>query len=132
MARYAIIEQDGTVQNVCEWDGVTQWEPPEATVVLLLNANDGAETGGHYDGQTFTPAPRSEPEPENEELSEQLGAIALALKSVPGVTDALQAAGINVKVDADGKPTGVEITDKAVVDVPVDVPVDAPGLEGEV
>lgn len=29
MARYAVIDENGVVQNVIEWDGIAQWEPPK-------------------------------------------------------------------------------------------------------
>ena len=29
MARYAVIDEKNVVQNVIEWDGVTQWKPPK-------------------------------------------------------------------------------------------------------
>jgi hypothetical protein len=30
---YVIIAPDGTVDNVCLWDGVTPWSPPEGYTV---------------------------------------------------------------------------------------------------
>ena len=33
MARYAVVDESGVVQNVIEWDGVAQWKPPEGCTV---------------------------------------------------------------------------------------------------
>lgn len=34
LENYVIIAPDGTVDNVCVWDGVTPWTPPEGYMVL--------------------------------------------------------------------------------------------------
>lgn len=37
MAQYLVIDSDGLVQNVVEWDGVSPWQPaPGCTVELLV------------------------------------------------------------------------------------------------
>ncbi len=33
MARYAVINDKGVVENVIEWDGVQNWRPPEGHTV---------------------------------------------------------------------------------------------------
>lgn len=33
MGRYAVINSDGVVENVVEWDGVAPWQPPEGCTV---------------------------------------------------------------------------------------------------
>jgi hypothetical protein len=56
--RWAVIrDSDGTVENVCAWDGVTPWQPPAGRSVRL--ADEKAEPGGKWtatDGYT-RPAP---------------------------------------------------------------------------
>ena len=57
---YAIIE-NGIVQNVVEWDGISQWVPPDGTTLVLIP--DGVHTGigaTYSDGQ-FGPTPISPP-----------------------------------------------------------------------
>lgn len=53
--RYAIIvSETGLVENVCEWDGVSEWTPAEGHVAV---ASDEAGPGWIYDAesQTFSP-----------------------------------------------------------------------------
>jgi len=40
MARYAILDKDNVILNVCEWDGETKWEPPKGTKVVLCSDTD--------------------------------------------------------------------------------------------
>ena len=55
MDRYAIV-RDGVVENVSDWDGVTDWSPPEGTIAVL--DKDGVmHIGGNWNGSVFTPAP---------------------------------------------------------------------------
>jgi len=57
--RYAVIN-NGTVDNVIEWDGQTEWTAPEGSTVL--EAPEEVGVGYTYDGTTFT-APEPAPEP---------------------------------------------------------------------
>jgi len=55
MANYAIIK-DNKVINTCVWDGVTEWQPPEGSEVVVLPENVGI--GYEYNnGQFIAPAP---------------------------------------------------------------------------
>ena len=52
MTSYAIIvTATGEVVNLCEWDGVTSWAPPEGHEARL--ADDDAQMGGTWDGSKF-------------------------------------------------------------------------------
>lgn len=33
MARYAVLDKDGLVVNVIEWDGLAKWSPPDGCTV---------------------------------------------------------------------------------------------------
>jgi hypothetical protein len=61
VARYALVRQvDGLVLNVAEWDGLSPWTPPTGTVVIQ---SDLAQTGGTWDGTTFSAPPPPPPDP---------------------------------------------------------------------
>jgi len=51
---YAIIDSTNIVINVCLWDGVTPWQPPEGCIAVQ---SDTAQIGWIYDPSTgtFTP-----------------------------------------------------------------------------
>lgn len=66
--RYAILgEPDAAgvkpVLNVIEWDGESEWSPPEGATVVRDDALE-SEPRGTYDGSTFTKPPSSPPQPE--------------------------------------------------------------------
>lgn len=65
MAKYAIIK-DEKVINVCVWDGVSEWQPPEGTQAVKLDAEQLADEGYSYINGTFIapppPAPMEQPE----------------------------------------------------------------------
>ncbi len=44
--RYAVINNDGIVVNVIEWDGKTQWSPPSGCFVIQ---NDYCDINDFYD-----------------------------------------------------------------------------------
>ena len=47
MARHAIINSEGQVVNVIEWDGSTQWTPPEGYTVIESEIADACDTFCH-------------------------------------------------------------------------------------
>lgn len=53
MAIYAIVDANGKVINCIEWDGVSKWQTPSNTKLIL---NQDASIGDLYDfnTQTFT------------------------------------------------------------------------------
>ena len=56
--RYAVINQNDTVENVILWDGVTEFDPGEG---YQLVPDDGtAEINGQYAGGVFMPAQGAE------------------------------------------------------------------------
>jgi hypothetical protein len=60
MDRYAIINEDGVVTNICNWDGVTPWSPPEGSIAIKSNE---AEINDTYKDGVFThPEPVAVPE----------------------------------------------------------------------
>lgn len=52
--RYALIDADGVVQNVCLWDGNTAWTPPDGCSAVALSDDDHVGRGDTYDGAGFT------------------------------------------------------------------------------
>jgi hypothetical protein len=60
MAIYAIIE-NGTVINVVEWDGVSNWSPPSGATALLPPDGTQFGVGYTYDGQQFVAPPPPPP-----------------------------------------------------------------------
>ena len=58
--RYIIIDADGLIINACEWDGVTEWAPPEGCTAVELEA--GSSGDSYIDG-VVVPAPTPEPVP---------------------------------------------------------------------
>ncbi len=65
MSNYAIIKS-GTVVNIVEWDGVTEWEPGEGVSAIKVKNGVSVEIGYTYDGSKFIAPP--EPEPTHDEL----------------------------------------------------------------
>ena len=121
MDRYAIVDDTGAVLNVTIWDGVTEWEPPASTTVVLVQPGDIAEPGGTYADGVFTRAPVPEPPATEEEQEQLLAVITNALLTVPEVQQALTTAGVVVEVDEKGNPIGVKVpvadeTGEVVVD----------------
>jgi hypothetical protein len=57
--RYAMIDETGIVQNVCAWDGVTEFNPPGLTLVQ----SDTAQVWDTYADGVFSPGqpPPSDP-----------------------------------------------------------------------
>lgn len=56
--RYAIVDEDGLVINVVEWDGNDdEWNPPEDHIAVSCTGIAGVGPGATFNGTTFTPAP---------------------------------------------------------------------------
>jgi hypothetical protein len=53
MARHAIIVS-GVVENVIEWDGKAEWQPPVGSTVVQLDDDQPCGPGWIYDGIQFT------------------------------------------------------------------------------
>ena len=60
MNKYAIIE-NGVVTNICLWDGITEWLPPENSSVVQLVDTSVCISFLYSDGQ-FTPPPTPQEE----------------------------------------------------------------------
>lgn len=56
MARYAIVDDDGLVVNVTEWDGTSSWEPPVGTTAIPDPSGQVA-IGWTYANGVFTAPP---------------------------------------------------------------------------
>lgn len=60
--RYAVVElSTGTVVNVIEWDGQTEWEAPEGSMAV---ESDTANIGWSYTGGAFAASPVTPSSPE--------------------------------------------------------------------
>ena len=59
--RYIIIDADGLITNAIEWDGVTEWAPPEGCTAVQVD--DLGETGGTCIDGVYAPPPTPEPVP---------------------------------------------------------------------
>ena len=53
MSRYAIVDTEGNVINIAEWDGVSKWSPPENTTLVPAEDEADAERGGTYSNGQF-------------------------------------------------------------------------------
>ena len=65
MARYAMVDAEGNVTNICEWDGESNWAPPDGITLVECDGHPEAERGGTYINGTF--ARMTDPEPVAEE-----------------------------------------------------------------
>lgn len=77
MANYAIIK-DTLVINVCSWDGVTPWQPPEETEVIEILDNSPVGVGYTYVNEQFIPP--SVQLPQLTELEDPLAFLSLEQK----------------------------------------------------
>ena len=68
MAKYAIVNAEGVIENVAEWDGESQWTTPEGTVAVPVPDEKYAEIGGTFIDGVFTRAAdlpeNKQPEPD--------------------------------------------------------------------
>jgi len=63
---------DGTVRNICLWDGNPEtWTPPAGATMVL--AAEGCTIGSTWDGTHFTPPPPPEPPPEPPTVADAKG-----------------------------------------------------------
>ena len=51
MDRYAHVNDNGDVVNICLWDGETEYNP---SGVILIKDDGNARMGGSWDGNAFT------------------------------------------------------------------------------
>jgi hypothetical protein len=56
MAIYAVIDANGNVTNMVEWDGESEWSPGNGFTAVPVTAN--AAIGGTYANGTFTLPPQ--------------------------------------------------------------------------
>ena len=56
MARYAMIDAEGNVTNICEWDGESEWSIQDGIALVECDDDPDAERGGTYSGGVFTRA----------------------------------------------------------------------------
>ncbi len=61
MTKYAIVNSDGTVENIVVADRVEDAFPPPGSIAIVADAD--AEVGGTHDGTNFVPVPRPPPPP---------------------------------------------------------------------
>ena len=68
MDRYAHVNDNGEVVNICLWDGETEYNP---SGVILIKDDGNARMGGRWDGSSFTYDEPVEPEPTAEQVARQ-------------------------------------------------------------
>ena len=61
--KYIIIDADGLITNAIEWDGESDWSPPEGYTAI---ASEAGSPGDSYIDGAVVPAPIPEPVPEPE------------------------------------------------------------------
>ena len=79
MARYALVNEQGEIENVADWDGDTPWPLGDAAGLLPDDVAGGP--GDHYDGKTFS---RFEPA-----VDDVAAAAAEAVAEAQGIDSAL-------------------------------------------
>ena len=80
MARYAMVDGDGNVTNVCEWNGTDDWSAPEGVVVIECSDTDAAEPGGTYIDGVFARA--QAPVVDEPNLADQVAAMQAQLAAL--------------------------------------------------
>lgn len=58
--KYIIIDADGLITNVIEWDGEAEWSPPEGQTAI---ESEAGSAGDSFIKGKLVPAPVPEPEP---------------------------------------------------------------------
>ena len=85
MPKYAIVDSENNVTNICEWDNESEWSPPEGTTLIQCDEEPDAERGGTYiDGvfaRTAVESPVAEPSPA-EQIAEMQAALAALMAKV--------------------------------------------------
>ena len=87
MPKYAIVDSENNVTNICEWDGESEWSPPEGTTAILCEDKPDAERGGTYIDGVFSRAvvefPVAEPElSPAEQIAEMQAALASLMAKI--------------------------------------------------
>lgn len=54
MPNYAMVDTDGNVTNICEWDGSPGWDAPEGITLVECDDQENAERGGTYIDGVFS------------------------------------------------------------------------------
>jgi hypothetical protein len=76
MSRYAIVDSQNNVLNITEWDGESDWSPPEGTTLVQCDDETDAERGGTYIDGAFARAVVEVPSAETEtSLPEKIAAL---------------------------------------------------------
>jgi hypothetical protein len=52
IGNYAVVE-NAIVSNVIVWDGVSEWEPPEGSLINLLPVGSPVGPGYEFDGKNY-------------------------------------------------------------------------------
>lgn len=60
MDNYAIIDDAGLIINIIEWDGESEWAPPEGNTAVLCENEGDCVIGGTYQDGIFAPPPQPE------------------------------------------------------------------------
>jgi|APCry1669189844_1035258.scaffolds.fasta_scaffold04682_2 hypothetical protein len=83
MATYAIVNSNtNIVENHIEWDGITEYEPPEGTILIEV-VNQMVDFGYTWNGSTFiAPEPTPKPQPTLAELQAQLATITAHIQAL--------------------------------------------------
>lgn len=58
MTTYAIV-QNGVVQNVMEWDGISPWVPPAGSTIVAIPEGTYTGPGATYSNGVFGPPPQT-------------------------------------------------------------------------
>lgn len=92
MATYAIVNNStNIVENHIEWDGITEYEPPEGTTLMKTivfsdvgyKESDFVDIGYIWDGNSFhAPEPTPTPQPTLAELQAQLATLAAQIQAL--------------------------------------------------
>ncbi len=69
MDSYAVVDGTGLITNIIEWDGESEWTPPEGNTSVLCGNDTECIIGGFYQNGAFTPPPKPEI-PKEESIAE--------------------------------------------------------------
>jgi len=82
MNNYAVVDSNGNVINICAWDGVSLWSPPEGTTAVLCDDEPNAEIGGTYINGVFARAVVEVPVVISESLTDKIAALQAQLDAL--------------------------------------------------